>query len=199
MHGDIGKGAREERNKPRVTFQDDASAIFRDAARHIRNQSRKHQLVANTLLGGDQQSLVLQRAAGPDEQFVIADRRLSGDLQPRRIIAPALFEIAIEQMLDRAVEPRLRVFGIATQGTVIQCQRFFVFAALRNHVGQIGQRRGGAGLERQRAPIKIRGRDCVAQIAHHRAKGEPQLRHIGMARKGRLQNRFCGLCLTGGS
>ncbi len=113
MHRHARKRALEQRYQPRIAFQHHAAAVRRRARRQIGDHAGEHDLVADALLGGDEQPRPLQRPAAPAGQRMLRHRHLARDLQPRGIVPPAVLQVPVQQMQHRAVQPRLRIVRFA--------------------------------------------------------------------------------------
>ena len=119
MNRNAGERPRKQRRQSPLAFQDNTAAFARRAGGKP-DQACEHQLIADTLLRRHQQALVLEGASDPRQQPVIAQRRFAGNLRPRRVITPALFQIAGKKMQYRAIELRLRIVGRLAQSTIVK-------------------------------------------------------------------------------
>ena len=90
------------------------SALTGGARGEFEDQAREHDLVADALFGGDEQARLLQVRSGPARQAVIGQRNFSGNLEPRGIVAPAVLQVAAQEVKHGAVQPRL---GVAAAGS----------------------------------------------------------------------------------
>src|SRR5665213_893074 len=146
--------------------------------RQVGNEGGKQDLVAHPLFGADQQALVLQAVAGPGGKtlFTRQRRHLAGHVNPGGIVAPAVFQIAVQKMQDGAVQAGLSAAGIAPNRLIVQCSGRIAVARITAHVRQIGQGRGVIGAHGQRRLVMRGCPQEIALFAPGGAQGEVQFR-----------------------
>ncbi len=168
---DVGKGAGEQRDQTGLAFHHDAAAFGPGAGGEIGNHAGEQDLVAHALFGAHQKARALQGSAGPRDQtlFTADAGHLARHFGPRGIVAPALFQITVQQVQNRPVQPRLRVAGFGLDGGIVQCSGLHAVARVAQHVGQVGQRGGVSRMDRQRGAVVEYRRLVLALFAPRRS------------------------------
>ncbi len=176
VHGGVGEGAREQRGEARLAFEKDRAAFGFGARDEIGEDAGEHHLVADALFAADEQARALQRGAVPAFEAMIRHRHLAGHVEAGGIILPAVLQIAGEQMKDGAVEFGLCILRLLGDGAGVEILRGLVIAGVGQHVGEVAERGGIVGAQREGFAVMLLGTRCIAQLAPGRAERQPQFR-----------------------
>ena len=96
-------------------------------------------------------------------------------------------------MQDGAVQARLGVARRLRDGFAVERQGFLALAVVGQQVGEVGERLGIIGLERDGLAVVFGGLGEITHLAMGRAQGEPQFGRIRIAGQSRRQQRLRGL------
>jgi hypothetical protein len=185
VHRRRGERALEELLQLRRALQHQA----RTARRKLRVARREHDLVAQPLLGVDEQRFAAQRLAGPLRE-VERSRHAVRALPAQVVERPGARPVAVEEPGAGDVPPRLAVEpGVAPQDPLEAFDRPLRLAQVQRHDAELGERRNVRGVHRQRT-LERRARVEVApQVAVDLPQPRPQFGR-GRDRDRALERRF---------
>ena len=126
-------------------------------------------------------------------------RNLSGHIHPRGIVAPGVFQIAVQKMENGAVEPGLGIARFDLQRLVVQVLGHIALAFIAEKIGHVGQRQRIVGSRDQRGLVVKLGALQVAPFPPGRSQGQLQFRGFGFAGDRRNQERDGGVELAVGT
>lgn len=193
MRDDVGGGKGPLKKRYQSTFHGDCQAPLRShGTGHVGQDIGEHHLVAQPLLGADQQSLSVQRCVGHPSRKIDrkARRGVERGVEAGLIDGPSRPQRARREVNGRDRERHGRTVGVAVrgrQGRVAIGQGAKAVAQIQASIGAIV----ACSREVRRQPQRLvkEGQRLVrlALAAQHGAQGVPQQGLIGLHRKRRSQ------------